>query len=1173
MNTQNFKRRLTAILSADVEGYSRLMRDDEDETVRTITAYRAAIAKLVEQYRGRVVDSPGDNILVEFGSGLDAVNCAVEIQRELAERNEELADERKMKFRIGVNLGDVIQEDERIYGDGVNIAARIESLAEGGGISISGTVYDSIEGKLGLEFENLGEHEVKNIDKLIRVYRILSFPGAAAHRVVKAKKAVGKTWRNIVLAIAAVLILGGGALGVWHYYLRPPPIEPASVEKMAFPLPDNPSIAVLPFDNMSGDPEQELFCDGLTEDIITALSNLPRILVIARNSSFVYKGKSVKIKQVAEELGVKYVLEGSFRKSGDKVRITAQLIDATTGHHLWADRYDRELKDIFDLQDEITQKILTSLDVKLADGEQARSWRKTIKNPKIYEKSRQALEYFRKFTPGDNHKAREMWKELVALDPEFIHGYGMLGWTYLIEVWYGWSKIPKKSLGKAAEFAQKVLDLDESIAEGPCLMGCIHLVKREYDKAVEWGQRSVDLSPNGADVLTLYAVTLGNVGRWEEAISLHEKAIRLNPLPPIHYLSSLGACYSATGRYEDAIKILKRALKINPEDFFTNIHLTIAYSLSGRESEAKATAKKVLKLNPKFSLGWYEKTLLYKNLADKELIISALRKAGLPDKSPVTVPDNPSIAVLPFANISGDPKEDYLSDGITEQIITALSKIPKMLVIARNSVFTYKGKPVMVQQVSEELGVRYVLEGSVQKEGDRLRITAQLINAKTGNHLWSERYDRELKDLFDLQDDVTKNVITALQVKLTEGQVASILGKGTDNLEAYLMVMKGVYHNRRFNKDDNEIAQRLFGETITLDPDYANAYVFLAWTYRNEAFFGWTKTPAKSYEKAVELAKKAISLDEQNANAYMVFANVYAQTRQFEKAAAARKKALALDPANSSVIALSGMVLYNTGKFKEAILFLKKAIRIDPKHPSWYVWLLGVAYTWMGQNEKAIAAFNKWVSRAPENADAHAFLGVALITAGKPEEAIPMFDKALSLNPDRPGWYVGNLSVARACTGQTEEAITTMREVFNRNPKDADSCRYLSVVLIFGGRHEEALVMAKKAVTLKEMSPSPDAFLYDTLGTSYRMMGQYEEAIAAFKKTIDFWPEYIYGQIGLTASYSLAGRMEVARAQAAEVLKINPKITLEDIAKNGYCDYKKTDKERFINTLSKAGLK
>jgi adenylate cyclase len=252
--------------------------------------------------------------------------------------------------------------------------------------------------------------------------------------------------------------------------------------------------------------------------------------------------------------------------------------------------------------------------------------------------------------------------------------------------------------------------------------------------------------------------------------------------------------------------------------------------------------------------------------------------------------DEPSIAVLPFTNISGDPKEDYLSDGITEQIITALSKTPKMLVIARNSVFTYKGKPVMVQQVSEELGVRYVLEGSVQKSGDKLRITAQLIDAKTGNHLWSESYDRDLKDLFDLQDDITKNVTTAMQVKLTVGQIAHLLGKDTKNLKAYLNVMKGLSHNRRFNKDDNEIAQRLFGEAIASDPDYANAYVFLAWTYYNEALNGWTKTPAKSFEKAVELAEKAISLNEQNAPAYMVFASVYTQTGQFKKAAAAQSK-------------------------------------------------------------------------------------------------------------------------------------------------------------------------------------------------------------------------------------------------------------------------------------------
>ena len=632
---------------------------------------------------------------------------------------------------------------------------------------------------------------------------------------------------------------------------------------------------------------------------------------------------------------------------------------------------------------------------------------------------------------------------------------------------------------------------------------------------------------------------------------------------------TIGACYSGTERYEDAIKILKRALKINPEDFLTNVRLIVAYSLSGRESEAKATAEKILKLNPNFSLGWYEKTLTYKNLADKELIISALRKAGLPEKPPMPLPDKPSIAVLPFANISGDPKEDYLSDGITEQIITALSKTPQMLVIARNSVFTYKGKPVKVQQVSEELGVRYVLEGSVQKSGDRLRITAQLIDAKTGNHLWAERYDRDLKDLFELQDDITKNVIMALQVKLTQGEIA-LLGKGTKNLEAYLKVMKGLHHVLRFNRNDNETGRRLYGEAIALDPNYASAYVRLALTYCNEASFGWTKTPVKSYEKAMELAKKAISLDDQNADVYMAFANIYAQTGQFEKAAAAQKKALALDPANSLVNAMSGGALSNAGKFKEAIPFLRKAITIDPKHPSWYLMVLGMAYLWTDQNDEAIAAFKKWVSRQPKNPDAHAFLGVAFILTGKPQEAIAMFEKALNLNPDGPGWYAGNLAIARADTGQPEEAITTMREVFNRNPKDADSCRYLSWVLILGGRYEEALSMAKNAIALK---PTPDAFFYETLGTSYLMTGEYEDAIAALKKAISLRSEYVYAHIDLTNAYSMAGRMEDARAQAAEVLKINPKFSLKDIAKNGYYNFQKADKERFINSLRTAGLK
>jgi adenylate cyclase len=392
MTQEGFKRKLTAILSADVAGYSRLMADDEAATVKTLATYREVMASLIKQHRGRVVDSPGDNVLAEFPSVVDAVQCAVAVQKEFQSRNAALPENRRMEFRIGINLGDVIEEEDRIYGDGVNIAARLESLADPGGICVSKTAFDHIETKLPLGYEYLGEQEVKNIPKPVGVYKVVMEPRVTVADRIEKKKAL-PTWRRkaifsggvalIVLIIAAV---------IWNFYFRLPPIEPASVERMAFPLPEKPSIAVLPFVNMSGDPGQEYFSDGLSEEIITALSKTSQMFVIARNSTFSYKGKQVKVQQVAEELGVRYVLEGSVRKSEDRLRITAQLIDAITGRHLWAERYDRDLKDIFALQDEITLKILNALRLKLTDGVYASVTEKGTNNLEAYLKLIQARE-------------------------------------------------------------------------------------------------------------------------------------------------------------------------------------------------------------------------------------------------------------------------------------------------------------------------------------------------------------------------------------------------------------------------------------------------------------------------------------------------------------------------------------------------------------------------------------------------------------------------------------------------------------------------------------------------------------------------------------------------------------------------------------------------------------
>src|SRR5512137_323606 len=424
MTTQEVKRKLTAILSADVKGYSRLMGEDEEWTVHTLNTYKDMMRGLIQQHRGRVVDAPGDNVLAEFASVVDAVQCAVEIQQVLRAKNAMLPENRRMEFRIGINLGDVIEEGEQIYGDGVNIAARIEGLAEAGGICISESAYQQIENKLPLRYEYLGEHEVKNIVKPVRVYRAQIESEAVARK----------------------------------------PLEVASKEKMAFPLPDKPSIAVLPFVNMSDDPKQEFFSDGMTEEIITALSKSPYLFVIARQSTFAYKGKPVKVKQVSEELGVRYVLEGSVRRSAKKVRITAQLIDAITGYHLWAERYDRDLKEIFALQDEIALKIMKTVHEKLDAGQHTRLLGRGARNLEAFLKAMEAREHFYRATKQDTALARKLYEDVITMDPDYAFAYVGLAWTHMADVWFGTSKSPIESLGRAIELGQKAISLDESEA-------------------------------------------------------------------------------------------------------------------------------------------------------------------------------------------------------------------------------------------------------------------------------------------------------------------------------------------------------------------------------------------------------------------------------------------------------------------------------------------------------------------------------------------------------------------------------------------------------------------------------------------------------------------------------------------------------------------------------------
>ena len=582
MTEERARRKLTAILSADVKGYSRLMGEDEVGTVQLLKEYREIMAQFIQQHRGRVVDSPGDNVLAEFASVVDATECAVKVQEKLNSLNSDLPENKRMEFRIGINLGDVIEDGARIYGDGINIAARVEGLAYGGGICVSGSVFDQIEGKTPLNYEYLGEQTVKNIKKPVRVYRIN----------VKSEK-------------------------IFVFEREPE-------------LPDKPSIAVLPFENMSGDPTKEYFSDGLTEEIITGLSNIPSMFVIARNSTFTYKGKPVKVQQVSRELGVKYVLEGSVRSAGERVRITAQLIDGMTGQHLWAERYDRQMKDIFAIQDDITMKIMVAMQVKLTAGEDAFLGAKGTDNLEAYFLFLQAIAYFYEFSKDSNILSRKKLEQAIALEPDYATAHGWLAGTYIFALWLSWDKSPQQSMAKAVEHTQRCLALDDSNADALSIAGALYLVQRQWDKAIAAGERSVELSPNSANNHAMFAMTLKSVGRVNEAIAMIEKAIRLNPMTPEWYLHELGTYYRLQGRYEEAIAILKKNLDHNPDYLTSRINLTATYSMAGELDQARTEAKEVLRKIPDFSAEQFMKGFPYKDQKIIDDFIDNLCKAGLP---------------------------------------------------------------------------------------------------------------------------------------------------------------------------------------------------------------------------------------------------------------------------------------------------------------------------------------------------------------------------------------------------------------------------------------------------------------------------------------------------------------------------------------------------------------
>ena len=642
MTDNSIQRKLRAIFSADVKGYSKLMGDDDEHTINTITAYREIITKLIEAHQGRVVDTPGDNILAEFSSALNAVNSAVEIQQTLETENSSLPDHRRMDFRIGINLGDILHKDDRIYGDGVNVAARIESLADPGGICISRGVFDQVKNKVRQGFEYLGEHAVKNIAEPVRIYRVLLGPEYEGR--VFGIPAAQRTRIRRPAAVSIAMIVVASVLLLWMYYPRPPDKRLTLEAQTAPPLSEKASIAVLPFNNMSDDKQQEYFSDGISEDIITDLSKISGLIVISRNSSFTYKGKSVNAQQIGQELRVRYLLEGSVRKAGGQVRINAQLIDASSGHHLWADRYDSDMSDIFALQDKITRKIISALALKLTANEEKAVADKGTDNLQAYDAFLKGWQGYRLLTKAGFAEAKIHLEKAVEIDPEFARAYAALAVLYwkalklaAPELRQGLGVTNRQELiaviGKPKLLLKKAMNKPTALAHG--LRSQFYLLRYQHDEALAEIERAVAMDPNDPELYTWMSEILWLMGKDIEAIESAKMGLRLDPNNPATYLYQLGKSYLPDGNLEESMQVLERAKRLNPElSGSVALSQSIIYGIQGRDVEARTAYELFIKsrMSPVRNVN---DILLYFPFVDpKKLdrIAAALIKAGAPGK-------------------------------------------------------------------------------------------------------------------------------------------------------------------------------------------------------------------------------------------------------------------------------------------------------------------------------------------------------------------------------------------------------------------------------------------------------------------------------------------------------------------------------------------------------------
>ena len=996
------RQRLAAILAADVAGYSRLMGDDERATIDAINRCRAVFREHIEANGGRVVDMAGDSVLAIFDTAIGAFTTAMAAQERLADLNTEFTEDRRMLWRIGVNLGDIHEQDDgTAYGDGINVAARLEALAEPGGICLSDKVHTEVRGKIERAFADLGEHEVKNIAEPVRAYRVLAEGEAAPAKPIR--------MRVVALAGAAVVAVVVMAVALW------PSPEPAPAPEVATaepddalpPLPSGPSIAVLPFDNLGGDPEQEYFADGLTEDILTRLAAFSDLKVIARNSSFQYKGEAVDVREVGRNLGAAFVLEGSVRRDATSIRISAQLLDSEDGAHVWQETYDRELSagSIFAIQDDIAKQVAAAIGGPTGAITASRLQQLQgggTNDLESYECVLLAQHYSEVGTAEAHLAARTCLAGAVERDPNYVEGLAWLGLMYQEEYWSGFN--PRETGPTALEASFEVLNhalqLDPGHQIARKALAVAYYYSGDAEQFREEARKAVALNPNDATTLGEMAMWVGYSGDWVESKVWAERLRSLvAEVPAWHNWTEFNFHY----RDKDFVAAAASArATLDMGHWASPWYLALAYAGLGEDEKALEALAKARALEPNLTTELVRGMMdaLFLDLDHIALLMDGHAQLLALEDSLAT--QRPVIAVLPFDNLSGDPEEGYFADGITEDIITRLSKFSDLKVIARNSTFQYKDQAVDVRTVAEALGASHIVEGSVRRAAGRIRVSAQLLDAKDGAHLWAESFDRDydVTGIFDIQDEITD------RISATIGDVHGIIARTgsqairaarPESLETFECIVVARRYFAALSAENAAKARACLERVVLTDPDYAEAWAWLASIYYTYEIF-WAPGEPGLLEKATAAVQEALDIDPNNQHAHMEASRLHFMRKDCASFSEESDLAISINPNETGTLMIIAWYTLGCGDWAKAVGQMQRALELNPKPLPYVYGLLSYDCYNSGDYECAVQHARKGLT--PGFFWGYVQLAAAYGQLGREEDAAAAAAKLLALYPE-----------------------------------------------------------------------------------------------------------------------------------------------------------------------------